>query len=189
MEGKEAIIKKIIDDAELKAKSIVDEANNGANGRKDIANAWADKYKDAQTELLKKECDEIVSRRLTVADLDVRKLVLEVKQEVVTEVIGLLLKELCNMDKNVQLRFIENLIKDSCDEGDEIVLPKNGLLTEGDILSLQIVKNKKLTVSKEKGDFIGGVMLIGKICDKDLSYAAFLKSNDKLTSDIAEILF
>ena len=48
MEGKEAIIKKIIEDAELKAKTLIDNAESVVKARQTEAQAWADEYKSVQ---------------------------------------------------------------------------------------------------------------------------------------------
>ena len=47
-----------------------------------------------------------------------------------------------------------------------------------------------ITVSEQLGDFVGGVMLIGKVCDKDLTFESVINSKkEELSSEVAKRLF
>ena len=100
MDGKEGIINRIISDAEKKATGIVDNANNLVNQKKGDAENWAEKYSNAQNQLIKKEVEETIERRCIVADLDVRKLILEKKQQVLDEVFSKAYDKLCKISKD-----------------------------------------------------------------------------------------
>ncbi|MFR6055867.1 MAG: hypothetical protein ACLUHK_04655, partial [Eubacteriales bacterium] len=92
MDGKEAIIERIIGDAEKKADALLREAENGAKESAREAEEWIGEYLSAQRKLLKEECENVVSRRKTVAELDCRKVLLNAKQEVISEVFARALK-------------------------------------------------------------------------------------------------
>lgn len=190
MEGKEAIIERIISDATIKAQTLIDDANKEASLRISSAEEWADNYKRAQEEILARDVKDIAFRRATVAELDVRKLLLQAKQQVIAEVLDNVYKKLCALDKKSYLSYVEKLISENADNGDEILFGKDNVLSEKDILDLKVVSAKNLTVSKEQGDFIGGIVLIGKICDKDLSFKTLVDNKkDEYTARIAEKLF
>lgn len=190
MDGKEAIIKRIRSDADKKAKDIVDSAEKTADERKAEAEAWANEYKNTQEKILAVDAKEIVRRRLTVADLDVRKKILEAKQSVIGEVLSETYDRLCSMKKADYLKFVEKNVSAAADENDEIVLSSDGVLTADDVKQFAVFSKKNLTVSKEKGDFKGGVYLVGKVCDKDLTFKAIIENDkDEFVSDVSEQLF
>ena len=190
MEGTKAIINRIIEDANKKAKVILAEATNDANEKISEANAWADEYKNAQTKAINKEAEDIVTRRMTVAELDVRKISIGKKQELVSKVFDSVLEKLINCDKKTYLSLVEKLLNENAEEEDGVVLSNDGVLSETDVIKLDVFNKKKLSVIKERGDFKGGVMLVGKVCDKNLSFEGLIsEKKDYYVSQIAETLF
>ena len=190
MDGKDAIIKRIRSDAEKKAKDIIDSAEKTADERKAEAEAWANEYKDAQEKILSVDAKEIVRRRLTVADLDVRKKILEAKQSVIGEVLDEIYAKLCSMSKADYVKFVEKNVEKVADDNDEIVLSSDGVLKEDDVKKFAVFTKKNLSVAKETGDFKGGVYLVGKVCDKDLTFKAIIENDkDEYISEISEELF
>lgn len=138
MGGKEAIIKRIRSDAEKKAKGLIDNAEKTADDRKSEAEAWAKEYVAAQEKILKRDAEDIVSRRLTVADLDVRKLILEAKQNTISEVLDSVYGKLCSLSKPEYLKFVEKLMTDAADEGDEIILSCDKVISSEDIKNTDV---------------------------------------------------
>lgn len=190
MDGKQAIICKILDDANEKAQSIISNANKNVDEKITDAEEFAKEYSTAQLSIAKKEAGEIIERRLIVADLDARKDLLSKKQQVISKVFDLAYEKLCSIDKKTYLDFVEKLIIEVAEDGDQVLLSKDGVLSGSDIESLKVFKDKKLVAKKEKGDFIGGVMLFGKNADKNLTFKAILLENrDILASKVSQILF
>ena len=170
MDGKEAIIKKIISDAEQKAAEITAAADKYAEEVTSGAEEWAKNFTSARETALKKEAEEIVERRKIVAELDVKKIALKAKRETLDKIYAETEKRLCAVDKKTYLAFVLKMIAANAEEGDEIVLSSDGVLTESDVLNSAVAKEKKLTVKKTLGDFKGGVYLVGKTSDKDLTF-------------------
>ena len=81
MEGKEAIIARIIGDAEKRAQTILSDAEKTVAESLSDAKEWAEEYRSARLKHLKEEAEEVVSRRKTVAELDCRKAMLAAKRE------------------------------------------------------------------------------------------------------------
>lgn len=190
MEGTQAIVKKIIDDANHRAQSIIKNAENLVNAKINEANEFSNKYTDAQLSLAKNEAKEIVERKLIVADLDVRKNLLKEKQDLITKTFDLALEKLCKIEKKQYLSLVEKLIVDNAEEGDKVILSADNVLCEKDISSFAVFCEKKLVVDNNRGDFIGGVMLIGKDCDKDLTFKSIIAFNKELlSSKISQMLF
>ena len=190
MEGKEAIIAKIIADAEKKAQEIVHAADEYAVSVKEQAEEWAKNYSVEQEKGLKTETAEIVARRKIVAELDVKKILLKAKQDVIDEVYALAEKKLCKIDKKTYLSVVLNKIEEFADVGDEVVLSMDGVISEKDISESEVFRRKKLSVSKTIGKFIGGVMLVGKVSDKNLTFHdMIIAEKEKNAPKIAKKLF
>ena len=188
--GKDAIIKRIKSDAEKKARGLINNAESTAAERKSEAEAWAKEYVAAQEKLLTNEAAEVVRRRLTVADLDVRKIILSAKQQVIGEVLASVYDGLCALKKADYIKLVEKCITEAADVGDQVMLSSDGVLTADDVKKFKVFSDKKLTVSNEKGDFKGGVYLVGKVCDKDLSFKSIIENGkDEYSSDISVQLF
>ena len=190
MEGKEAIIKRIISDAEKKAKSITEIAKADALERETDAKSWAEDYVGAQEKILTRDAEDVVTRRKTVAELDVRKITLKAKQDIISKVFDEVLAKLCALKKADYLKLVEEKMIESAEIGDTVVLSKDGVLTDKDVSGLKVFSDKKLSVSKDKGEFIGGVYLEGEKCDKDLTFSSIVEEKrGELTATVAEELF
>lgn len=190
MEGKEAIIAKILSDAQKKADGILQDAENYALSVKEQAEEWAKNYSKEQEKKLKTETREIEDRRKIVAELDVRKIILKTKQEILDDIYARAEEKLCKIDKKTYLRLVLSKIEEFADDGDEIVLSSDGVISEKDISNSDVFKNKKLSVSKKQGKFSGGVMLIGKTSDKNLTFHEIvLAEKEKNVHIIAKKLF
>lgn len=190
MDKQKAIIDKIIEDAETKAAEIISIAN--AEAEKSIAdgNSWAERYKSEQNAILNAANEDKILRRKTVAELDVKKIVLKAKQDSIESVFDSAYNKLCALKKTDYLSFVVKLIEKYAEEKDTVVLSSDGVISETDLTSLEVVKDKNLTVSAEKGDFIGGVMFIGKICDKDLTFKSIVnESKSEFVSEVSKELF
>ena len=190
MDGKEAIIAKIIESADKKAQDNIHAAEMYAVSVKEQATEWAASYSDAQGKALKKETADIVARRKIVAGLDVKKVLLKAKQDLIDDIYARAEQKLCKTDKKTYLALVLDKIREYADDGDEVVLSCDGVLSEKDISDSAIFKEKNLKVSKKQGKFYGGVMLIGKNCDKNLTFREIVSvEKDSTASILAKEIF
>ncbi|MCQ2387698.1 MAG: V-type ATP synthase subunit E [Clostridia bacterium] len=190
MEGKEAIINKILSDAEENANEIINSANEFNNNLVSDAEEWAKSYKKSQEEVLKKDQSDIISRRIIVANLDVRKNILAKKRKLIDQAFDLVYKKMCNLDKKSYLSYIEKLLISYSEKNETIILSKDGVLSNDSVNDLEIVKKNKLSVSKYSGDFIGGIKLITEKTEKDLSFRAIInEEKEKRESEISKKIF
>ena len=190
MQGKDAIIEKIINDANQSAKMILDDASKIATERKQDAENWASEYSSAQKKQVEKAFSDIVDRRKIVANLDVKKNILKAKQDVISDTFSLVVKKMQGLDKKEYLKFVTKLIEKNADFGDKIVLSSDGVISKDEILALNVVKEKNLTIDSKRGDFVGGVMLVSDKCDKDLSFRSIVEDKkEELYSFVVEGLF
>ena len=118
--GKDAIIRKIKEDAIIKANSTLEEGAARAKTTIDNAVRDADVYKRDNMAESYVERDEIIKRKTTVASLEVKKLVLQAKKQVVDKAFDEAAK-LIKSDEKAYKNLIERMLS-FVEDGDEIVL-------------------------------------------------------------------
>ena len=189
MEGQKAIVNKILDEATAISNNIALETSKKCDEKIIEATNWASEYTKAQNEILEQDIQNILLGKKLNAELEVKKAVLKAKRDVLEDVFDSAYNKLCKLDKASYLKLVNKLINEFADDGDEIVLSKDKVLSATDI-SIDKFTAKGLTVSKKFGEFIGGVMLIGKLSDKDLSFKALVENKkEMLTFMASKMLF
>ena len=190
MEGKKAIVERILSDAEEQAKSILKDAKIRKQAEQDAARQEAAEYLEKSRRALKSEAENQISRRETVAALDCRKLLLQAKREVLESVIQAAQKKACKMPKEKYLKVLEKLLKENAETGDEIVLSESAPVGEREVMALAVCKERKLSFAATVGKFSGGLILVSDKCDKDCSFEALFEANrNELEEEIAGDLF
>ncbi len=190
MEGKEAIIARIIGDAKNKAEVLLRDADTNVAESEREAKEWIADYLKAQRKLLAEEAENVVTRRKTVAELDCRKVALSAKQAVISEVFERALQSAESFPEVKYLEIVEKLCNENAEEGDTLILAASAPLKETDIAKLPVFKEKKLKFGGTSDKFRGGIMLVNDVCDKDLSFKALLDNKkDELEAEIAAALF
>lgn len=158
--SKEAIIDKILSDANLKGDAIIGEANGKAD---EIISLAAKQCKDylyqSKTEIdrLTLEIDE---RSRSVAELDARKLLLAAKTQVLDDVYAKTLEKLRNLDKEQYGALIFAMLENAKD-GDVVIISKRekDIVTKQSLAEFAKKKGIKLTLADKFGDFDGGVII------------------------------
>ncbi len=158
--SKEAIIDKILSDANLKGDAIIGEANGKAD---EIISLAAKQCKDylyqSKTEIdrLTLEIDE---RSRSVAELDARKLMLAAKTQVLDSVYAKTLEKLRNLDKEQYGALIFAMLENAKD-GDVVIISKRekDIVTKQSLADFAKKKGIKLTLADKFGDFDGGVII------------------------------
>lgn len=191
MDGKENIIAKIIQNAENQRKITVDEAQVKIDEIAEYDKFFCDNL-TAKTDREMKDCQlSTVARRKSVAELDVKKLLLKAKQQTITSVFEEAEKAICGLPDVKYSAFIEKLIKTYAEDGDMVIISQNDAkrITEEFIAKIAKQLNIALKYSND-GDFSGGVILSGKKCDKNLTVKMLLKEyREQSEMKIASMLF
>lgn len=188
--GKDAIIRKIKEDAMIKANSTLEEGAARAKTTIDNAVRDADVYKRDNMAESYVERDEIIKRKTTVASLEVKKLVLQAKKQVVDKAFDEAAK-LIKSDEKAYKNLIERMLS-FVEDGDEIVLSEfDEKLVSDEFVEKTVNKlGKKATISEKRGSFKGGIKLVGKNTDKNLTLEAELAEfRREEESVVAQILF
>lgn len=158
--SKEAIIDKILSDANLKGDAIIGEANEKAD---EIISLAAKQCKDylykSKTEIdrLTLEIDE---RSRSVAELDARKLLLAAKTQVLDSVYAKTLEKLRNLDKEQYSALILSMLENAND-GDVVTVSERekDIVTKESLADFAKKKGISLTLADKFGDFDGGVVI------------------------------
>ncbi len=192
MDGQQKIIDKILSDATHDAGEMLSEALKKAEALVAAKQSEADAEYDLSVEEARKAGEEVVRRRLTVADLEVKKLLLSAKKQAVDEAFEESLKKLLALPKEEYAALVESMIASAADDGDVVVISENdkNVLTKAFFDKISAKIGKKLTLSDTFGNFKGGVMLLGKGVDKNLTFESELALlRDEVEPEVAKIMF
>lgn len=169
--SKEAIVDKIISDAEIRANSFIEEQTKKAD---EILAEAAEQCKNyfyafkAETDTI---CADIESRAKTVAELDSRKILLATKTKVLDGVFQRALEKLKKLPANECKDLFKAMLRQVAEDGDTVTLGKaqSEVLDENDVLEIAREKGVSLKLSKSFGDF-DGMVLSGGGVDKNLTF-------------------
>ncbi len=191
MNNKEAIIQKIIDDANTVVNANIAEANDTAGQILARAQRQVDKFIESNSGRTDRLYQEALERSQVVANLDVKKLLQGKKKEIIDMAFDEALDAI-KADKKTYLALIEGMILSCCEDGDEVVvaMEDDKVITKKLIADLAKKSKKSLKKSDEFGDFKGGVILSSKNYDKNLTLELELSLiKEKIESNIDSILF
>lgn len=183
------VVERILSDAEREAQAIIAEAEKKAEAIVSEATLRAENnLKETQEEVAEKAA-ELSERRAAAARLESAKILLSEKRRVIDEIYASALNRLVCLDKADALALTEKLLEKYAEEGDEIVFAETFRFVE-EVCSLPVYDKKKLVVSAKRLPLLGGMRLVGKNSDRDLSYGALLEADrDRYQSKLAAKLF
>ena len=187
--SKEAIIERILSDAEAESAAIIAEANARAEETVAQANARAEARR-AETEAeLAEKSQRIRDGRAAAARLDSAKILLAEKRRVLDVIYARAFEKLLALSEKESLTLVERLLKENAANGEEIVFAKSFAYAE-EATKLSVIKERGLKISSEKADIDGGFLLRGEACDKDLSFGAILSlDREEHQAELAQKLF
>ena len=187
--SEQAIVEKIIADAQAEAGAIIADAEKKAEGTVAAANARAEKRKLGEKAAADKRAESILEGKAATARLDSAKIMLGEKRAVIDEVYARALKSLQELGKAEGVHLVSKLLEEFAEEGDEVMFAENFKYAQ-DVSKLDVVKEKKLKISAKRAEIDGGVLLIGKNSDKNLSFSALLAADrEEHQAEIAARIF
>lgn len=191
MNGKQAIIDKIIGDANAKAEQIAAEAKAKTD---EIAKKAEKAAEDivAEGEAKKKAAfDTVVANAAVVANLDCKKALLTAK----TNLIGGAFDraaEILRADKKKYCDLVGKMIASSAEDGDKVRVSEadKDVFDKAFVESVAKKRKIKITLDKEYALIKGGVILVGKNYDKNLSLDLELQTlREECEGEVAKVLF
>jgi len=185
----EAIVERIISDAEKSAEDMISDARKKADEVIADAELHAQRNRTGTEAELKVKIKGIEDGKAATARLDSAKILLAEKRRVIDTVYGKALEKLVALDKRESVLIADRLLNLYAEEGDEIVFAANYKFAQ-DVAKLSVVKEKKLKIALKGADIDGGFVLRGEKSDKDLSYGALLAMDREAhQAEIAKNLF
>ena len=179
MNNKDSIINKIINDAKAEAKEIV----ASAEAKRAEAVKKAEEY-------IKKREEEAISRRVTVDRIDAKKNVLMTENAIMEKAFNEALDAVVSDKKYGEI--LVALLEKYLEDGDEVVIAENDKKIVTSAVVKRIAKSKGINaeLSSMYGDFKGGMMLVGKSYDKNLTLERTLfEVKEEISSSLFQILF
>ncbi|MEG2561051.1 MAG: V-type ATP synthase subunit E family protein [Clostridia bacterium] len=192
MTGNEKIIEKILADANATADKILTDAQVKVNALTAKTQAECDKIAAQAKKESDAEVGEMLKRRQTVADLDIKKALLSKRKALMNIVSEKAIEKLRALPREKYKAIVTQMIEKNAEDGDIVTIAQ----TDKDILTADFVASVakslgvKLTLNKSYGEFAGGVVLQSKNVDKNLTFEVELNAiRNEVEPQIAEILF
>lgn len=189
--SKQAIIDKIISDAQLKADAIVGDAKSKAD---EIIAETAELCKGyiynskADTD---RAVFDLEARSKTVAELDAKKLQLSAKAQILDMIFARTLDKLKNLDKERYTALVFAMLQNA-EDGDEVVISQRekDIVTKESLEKFAKERGIKLTLCDELGDFDGGIVIKSKGVDKNFTLEVETQLlKEELETQIAKEIF
>ena len=169
--SKENLLSKIILDAEAQAEEIKTTAEQARAVALDNAITSFNAEFEKVISKAKTDGEEIITQAVLNAEIEARKILLKAKQEVLSATIERSLEKLMKLPDSEYIALITDMIARVADDGDTVIISRNDekRLTAEVIAKISKVIGKKLTLSNERGDFLGGVILSQNGLDKNMT--------------------
>ncbi len=198
MKGTEKIIAHIRADGDAEAKKILDAA------AKQAEEIRAASFKEALSEYERlmqagnAECEDILSGSRRIAEMEAKKSVLSVKQEMISAAFDAAREEIVNMPRDKYTQFLARMAAEAAVGGmEEIVLNARDKAEVGkavckaanELLSAKGTPGK-LTVSEDTADISGGVIVRFGGIETNCSIDALIRQRRSgLSTEVAAALF
>lgn len=198
MEGAERIINKILDDARVKAENNIEQAKKQADSIIDAAEKEAEKKKAEILDNAAKDASETKKRLIAVAELEIRKIKLKAKQELITRVFEQVVETLNSLPAERYKEMISNMIVNSAKTGDEeILLSRRDKERVGnDIIGIVNAKLRErglrsnMKISGDTVDIKGGFVLRSENIEFNNSFEAIIRMKySEIEPQVVNILF
>ncbi len=188
--SREAIVDKIVSDAENRANSFIEEQSQKAHDIFAEAAEQCRVYNDNFQMETDRMVADIDARSKSVAELEVKKLHLAARMKVLDDVFLRAEEKLTSLDGITLKKLLIGML-DEAEDGDTVVVGKRqaGALSKEDVDRAAAKRNISLSLSEEAGDF-DGMIISGKGVDKNLTFDVEISLlRDSLEAQIAKEIF
>ncbi len=187
--AKQDIVERILSDAQAEANSIIDNANQKAT--KILADA--EDYAKRETAATEQECQayaqDVMDKKAAAARLECAKIALAEKRKVLDYIYAVALARLKEHAAEEGVAFYGNLLEKYADDGDVVYFAETFDKVDA-VVSLPVFAKKRLSVGETRAKIDGGMLLVGKKADKDISFTALIEHDkEKYLAQIAAEIF
>ena len=175
MQGKQKIIDDIISSAKATATAIGAEAAAEVQSGLASLRAELDAAQKESVDRSDAAAKELFDGQVKLGELEANKALLAAKQACVSAVYYGVKRKILSAPDGEYLKILQGVIVKYCEDGDEVIAGKaDKRITAEWVKKVSSAAKKKLTLSKEKGDFEGGVILRNAKFDRDLTVDAIV---------------
>lgn len=175
MQGKDEMIDDILQAAEKSAAAMIGEATEESEAALEKLRTELDAAKLETDAEAKKAADAAYAGRVKLGELEAGKILLKAKQDCVAAVYAKIRAKLVAMPQAEYCKLMQRLLSGVVENGDEIVAGKTDKrITAEWVKKLATSTKKKLTLSKEKGEFEAGVIVKNPRYDRDFTVDAIV---------------
>jgi len=190
--GLSDIKKKIEAEAQEEAKSILAKAKQEAARFKEDTKKKVEETRKLYAERFDKERPEILRRREIVANLDVARIQLGTKQNLIGKSFDEALSILAGLPQDRYLGFVLELLKKAVNTGDEVMFVggKEDKITQDWLNNYNTQNNTRIKLSNDRVPIKGGFVLRNGRIDTNCSFDMLVKwIRDDIESDVVTKLF
>lgn len=191
MNGLEAILNRIMSDAENRIRDINEQTDTRCAEL--LATADQDAARIISEASLKadEQAAVMLRRSESLSALESRKMILSSRQTLIDEVIVQAAERLSKMPDSEKTALYNRLLTDNASGIETVVFAKNDAAIANQILSaVNQTKNWKLTLDPTAGDFSGGLILRQDLIETNLTIDLLIRSlRPELVGLAAKVLF
>lgn len=195
--GIEKITERIMEQAQKEADEILQAAKEEAAATVQKAKEEAAAKSEKALAKAREDAKELQKRRISVADLESRKMRLAAKQEMIDKAFEEALKKLSSMEQGKYIEFLSSLIIQSAKGGEQVILNKKDkeeigskLIVHIGLQNLKALKLNMVVLASETADIPGGFILREKDAQYNYSFTALLSAcREELIPEVAAALF
>ncbi len=194
MNGINKIIDRISSDAQGEIDALTADAKAQADQIAAQAKAQADKESADALAKARAAAAEREERLVSMADMERRKALLAVKQEMVGKAFDLALEKLCQLPEEEYVKLLVDLtVKASRTGREEVILSQKDRTKVGKAVvtgANAAIKGGKLTLSERTAPIRGGLLLSDGKVDTNCTFETLLRiEQDRMAGDVAAALF
>ncbi len=198
MDGAEKLVDRILKEGRQRADEITSNGQKKADEIIENAKQSAQKRVEAIDQKAREDAQEIKRRVRAVAEMEMRKDILAVKQQLIDQVFDQVMEQLKNLSTEEYQNILLNLFIKTVDTGREQVIIASGdqervnqqFIDRVNQTLIEQGKTGNLTLSGESRDIKGGFILKSGGVEINNSFEAILRmEREDLEPKVAEILF
>ncbi len=194
MKGTEKIIAHIQADAQAQVDAILAKCEEQCAALRSEYEAKANAAYEERLRVGKEECAAQTDSAVRLAQMEARKAVLALKQEMISESFDIACGKIVALPQDQYVALLAKLAKEAAVTGSErIVLNKRDKAAVGAAVvekANALLGEGKLTLAEETGDFAGGLILRRDSIEVNCTAELLVKlCRDELSSKVAGVLF
>lgn len=190
MSNASVITDKIFQDASLAADRIREDAAKKADEIISLASSEAASLREKSRIEVTEKAKEMLQSKITLSNLEVKKLILKAKRDVIEKAFSLAVTEI-KKDREGYKKMIASMLS-AAEDGDTVTISESDkdIIEPAFITEISKKAKIKVSVNSEYGAFSGGIVISGNGYDKNFSLETLLSSaKDEHEQTVAKLLF